>query len=70
MAYLGWDGLTWFSSISTSGFLATFALILGANSLQIGILAAAIPTLTLPLQISAIPVVERIRRRKLIAVTT
>ena len=39
-----------FSSITTSGFLAAFALILGANNLQIGILAA-IPFLTQPLQV-------------------
>ncbi len=56
-----------FSSITTSGFLAAFALILGANNLQIGILAA-IPFLTQPLQIAVIPLVERVRRRKLIAI--
>lgn len=56
-----------FSSITTSGFLAAFALILGANNLQIGILAA-IPFLTQPLQLAVIPLVEKVRRRKLIAV--
>ncbi|MBN2100099.1 MAG: MFS transporter [Dehalococcoidia bacterium] len=54
-------------SITTSGFMAAFALILGANNLQIGILAA-IPFLTQPLQMAAIPLVERVRKRKLIAV--
>ena len=55
-----------FFSISTSGFLTAFALTLGANNLQIGILAA-IPFLTQPLQIPAILLVERLRRRKAIA---
>ena len=32
-----------FNSITTSGFLAAFALALGANNLQIGILAATTP---------------------------
>jgi len=72
-------GLRWFTlegmaslgffSITTSGFLAAFALALGANNLQIGILAA-IPFITQPLQIPAIPLVERLRRRKLISVLT
>ncbi len=55
-----------FFSITTSGFLTAFALTLGANNLQIGILAA-IPFLTQPLQIPAILLVERLRRRKAIA---
>jgi MFS family permease len=55
-----------FFSITTSGLLTAFALALGANNLQIGILAA-IPFLTQPLQIPAILVVERFRRRKAIA---
>jgi MFS family permease len=56
-----------FSSITTSGFLAAFALALGANNFQIGILAA-IPFLMQIIQIPAIGLVERIRRRKQIAV--
>jgi MFS family permease len=56
-----------FFSITTSGFLAAFALALGANNLQIGILAA-IPFITQPLQIPIILLVERFKRRKLIAV--
>lgn len=55
-----------FFSISTSGFLTGFALTLGANNLQIGILAA-IPFLTQPLQIPTILLVERLKRRKAIA---
>jgi len=58
-----------FFSITTSGFLAAFALALGANNLQIGILAA-IPFITQPLQIPAILLVERIRLRKAIALGT
>jgi len=58
-----------FLSITTSGFLAAFALALGANNLQIGILAA-VPFLTQPLQIPAILLVERLRWRKAIAVAT
>ncbi len=56
-----------FNSITTSGFLAAFALALGANNLQIGILAA-IPFLMQIVQLPAIGLVERIRRRKQIAV--
>lgn len=47
-----WEGTIslGFYSITTSGFLAAFALALGANNLQIGILAA-IPFLMQTLQI-------------------
>ncbi len=58
-----------FFSITTSGFLTAFALALGANNLQIGILAS-IPFITQPLQIPAILLVERIRLRKAIALGT
>lgn len=58
-----------FGSIAGSGFLAAYALILGANNLQIGILAA-LPFITQPLQIPLIIVVERLRRRKLLAITS
>ena len=71
------SGLRWFSfhgmtaggffSITTSGFLAAFALALGANNLQIGILAA-IPFMMQILQIPTIWFVEKFRRRKVIAV--
>ena len=56
-----------FGSIAGSGFLAAYALILGANNLQIGILAA-LPFITQPLQIPMIIVIERLRRRKLLVV--
>ena len=56
-----------FYSITTSGFLAAYALALGANNFQIGVLAA-IPFIAQPLQIPAILLVERLRKRKVIAV--
>lgn len=67
LKWLTLEGMTslGFFSITTSGFLAAFALALGANNLQIGILAA-IPFITQPLQIPVIPLVERVRRRKAI----
>ncbi len=68
---LTWEGMVsmGFFSITTSGFLAAFALALGANNFQIGILAA-IPFITQPIQIPAILVVERLKRRKLLTVVT
>jgi len=71
LRWLTWEGMAslGFFSITTSGFLAAFALALGANNLQIGILAS-IPFLSQPLQILAIPLVERFRRRKAIAFMT
>jgi MFS family permease len=72
-------GILWFSlegmtalgllSITTSGFLAAFALALGANNMQIGILAA-LPFLTQMLQLPSIWLVEKIRRRKAITLLT
>jgi MFS family permease len=58
-----------FFSISTSGFLAAYALALGCNNFQIGILAA-LPFLTQPIQILAIPLVERFRHRKIITLAS
>ena len=55
-----------FFSITTSGFLAAFALALGASNLQIGILAA-LPFAMQVVQIPSIWLVEKIRRRKAIA---
>ena len=62
-----WEGIAsmGFSSITTSGFLAAFALALGANNFQIGILAA-IPFIMQPVQIPVILLVERLKQRKLI----
>ena len=56
-----------FASITGSGFLAAFALMLGADNLQIGLLAA-LPFLAMPLQVATVGLVERLRRRKAIAV--
>lgn len=53
-------------SITGSGLLAAYALALGANNLQIGVLAA-LPFLFMPLQLSTVVLVEKIRRRKLLA---
>jgi MFS family permease len=58
-----------FFSITTSGFLAAYALLLGCNNFQIGVLAA-LPFLTQPLQIFVIPLVERFRRRKVITLAS
>jgi len=67
LRWLTWEGTAsmGFFSITTSGFLAAYALVLGCNNFQIGILAA-LPFLTQPLQIFVIPLVERFRRRKII----
>jgi hypothetical protein len=61
MAASGADGL------ASGGFLAAFALILGASNFQIGVLTA-IPFIMQPLQIFAVVVVERYRVRKVFAV--
>jgi MFS family permease len=58
----GADGL------ASGGFLAAFALILGASNTQIGIMAA-IPSIVQPMQILAVVLVERLRMRKAIAVS-
>lgn len=54
------------ASITASGLLAAYALILGANAFQIGVLAS-LPFLCMPLQVFTIGLVERTRRRKAIA---
>lgn len=56
-----------FDSITTGGFMAAYALALGASNAQIGILAA-LPFLFQPLQIVSISLTERFRKRKQIAV--
>ena len=58
-----------FFSITTSGFLAAFALALGATKLQIGILAA-LPFITQPLQIPTILLIEHYRKRKPLMMVT
>jgi hypothetical protein len=64
-----WEGIASLAmfSVTTSGLLAGFALALGANNLQIGILAA-IPFIMQLLQIPAIWLVEQLRWRKAISV--
>jgi len=66
-----WEGVTSMAmfSVTASGLLAAFALALGANNFQIGILAA-VPYITQPLQIPAILLVERLRWRKAIALAS
>ena len=54
---------------ASAGFLAAFALLLGASNLQIGIMTA-VPFIVQPLQIIAVIVVERLKVRKVIAVSS
>ncbi len=56
-----------FDALTSGGFMAAYALALGANNAQIGILAA-LPFLFQPLQILSISLTERFRQRKKIAV--
>ena len=71
LRWLTYEGMAslGFNSITTSGLLAAYALLLGATNLQIGIIAA-IPFLMHILQIPASLFVERLKKRKLIAITT
>ena len=62
LAGAGADGL------ASGGFLAAFALILGATNVHIGIMTA-LPFIVQPLQILAVIMIERIRMRKIVAVT-
>ena len=54
--------------MASGGFLAAFALILGASNVHIGVMSA-IPSIVQPLQILAVILVERVRMRKVFAVT-
>lgn len=54
--------------LASGGFLAAFALILGASNFHIGVMTA-IPFIVQPLQILAVVLVERMRVRKVFAVT-
>ena len=54
-------------SLGSGGFMAAYALALGANNLQVGVLAA-LPFVTQVLQVPAILALERLRRRKAIGV--
>lgn len=63
VAASGADGL------ASGGFLTAFALILGASNFHIGIMTA-IPFIMQPLQILVVIIVERLRMRKVFAVTS
>ena len=54
-------------SVASGGFMAAFALALGANNLQVGILAA-LPFVTQVAQLPAVLAVERYRARKAIGI--
>ena len=64
-----WDGMAGSAmfALASGGFMAAFALALGANNFQIGILAA-LPYVTQVVQLPAILAVERFRSRKAIGV--
>lgn len=66
---LTWQAITGSGAdgLASAGFLSAFALILGATNFQIGILTA-VPFVVQPLQIVTVVMVERLRRRKMIAV--
>jgi len=68
---LTWEGVvsTGFSSVTTSTFLVAFALALGADNFQIGVLAS-IPFITDLFQIPAVWLVEKFRQRKVIVLVT
>ncbi len=55
-------------SLGSGGLMAAYALALGANNLQVGLLAA-LPFLSQVLQIPAILAVERFRRRKAMGIS-
>lgn len=69
LRWLSWEGTVslGFNSITTSGIFVAFALALGADNFQIGVLAA-IPFIMQILQIPSIWLVEKFRRRKGIAI--
>ena len=54
-------------SLGSGGFMAAYALALGANNLQVGVLAA-LPFITQVAQLPAILAVERFRKRKILGV--
>ena len=64
-----WEGVgSWGQfSLGSGGFMAAYALALGANNLQVGLLAA-LPFLTQVVQLPAILAVERFRLRKAIGI--
>ena len=71
MKWLTWEGAATmgYSSITESGFLTAYALLMGANNFQIGLLAA-LPFLIQPTQFFMIAAVERLKMRKALSVAT
>ena len=69
--WLIWEGAATmgYSSITESGFLTAYALLMGANNFQIGLLAA-LPFLIQPTQFFMIAAVERLKMRKALSVAT
>jgi MFS family permease len=68
---LTWESMasTGFSSVTASTFLVAFALVLGASNFQIGVLAS-IPFITDLVQVPAVWLVEKLRRRKAMVLLT
>jgi MFS family permease len=68
---LTWEGIAsaGFSTLTASTFMVAFALALGANNFQIGILAC-LPFITDLIQIPAVWLIEKRRSRKAIVVIT
>ena len=62
-----WEGVTSeaLATIQIMGYLAAYALALGANNLQVGIVSA-VPFMSLVVQLPAILLIERFRVRKAI----
>ncbi len=71
MKWLTWEGAATmgYSSITESGFLTAYALLMGANNFQIGFLAA-LPFLIQPTQLFMIAAVQRLKIRKALSVIT
>ena len=69
--FMLWDGVLGGAmfSLGSGGFMAAYALALGANNLQVGILAA-LPIAAQVIQLPAILLIERFRARKAIAAPT
>ena len=68
LTFMLWDGVMGGAmfSLGSGGFMAAYALALGANNLQVGILAA-LPVASQIVQLPSILLVERFRARKAIA---
>ena len=65
LGLMRWDGVAASAlfSLGSGGFMAAYALALGANNLQVGILAA-LPPMSQVIQLPAILAIERFRVRK------